>query len=79
MFSWKTGVNQGVVLSPVVAPVCIDGLLQRLQNFGVGCHIEKVFAYAFRYADYIILLSPSVDTFISVLFFKSYLVYSKYI
>ena len=38
----------------------IDGLLNELENSGVGCYMGGVFAGAFAYADDITILSPSV-------------------
>ena len=46
----------------------MDGLLNELQQSGVGCHMGKVFAGAFAYADDIILLSPSVQALNTLLF-----------
>ena len=38
-FSVINGVKQGGVLSPIVFAVYTDGLLERLKNTGVGCHM----------------------------------------
>ncbi len=38
-FGVVNGVKQGGVLSPLLFPVYIDGLLFRLEETGVGCHM----------------------------------------
>ena len=64
----SNGVKQGGVISPTLFCVYMDGLLNELQHSGVGCHMGKVFAEAFAYADDIILLSPSVQAINTLLF-----------
>ena len=60
IFNMKNGVKQGAVLSPGLFTLYIDGLLQTLQQLGVGCHVGETFAGAFGYADDIVLLAPSL-------------------
>ena len=57
-FSVMNGVKQGGVLSPILYVVYTDGLLERLKNTGVGCHMGSRFVEALAYADDIILLAP---------------------
>ena len=53
------GVKQGGVLSPILFAIYTDGLLKRLQETGVGCHMGHHFSGALVYADDITFLSPS--------------------
>ena len=57
-FSVMNGVKQCGVLSPILFAVYTDGLLERLKNTGVGCHISSRFVGALAYADDITLLAP---------------------
>ena len=59
LFSVKNGAKQGGVLSPILFAIYTDGLLKRLQEAGVGCHMGNHFSGALAYADDITLLSPS--------------------
>ena len=59
-FTVMNGVRQGGVLSPVLFAVYTDGLLLKLQESGLGCHIGGHYAVALVYADDITLISPSV-------------------
>ena len=52
------GVKQGGVLSPILFAIHTDGLLKRLEDTGVGCHMGCQFTWALAYADDITLLSP---------------------
>ena len=52
------GVKQGNVLSPILFAVYTDGLLERLQQTGVDCHMGSCFTGALAYADEITLLAP---------------------
>ena len=56
-FSVMNGVKQGGVLSPILYAVYSDGLLERLKNSGVGCHMGSRFVGALAYADDITLLA----------------------
>ena len=63
------GVKQGVVLSPILYAVYTDGLIERLQQNEVGCHMGSRFTGVLAYADDITLLSPcksALSIFISV-------------
>ena len=60
-FPLLNGVKQGAVLSPILFTIYIDGLLDRLKQSGVGCHIGRTYADAFGYADDIALLDPSLS------------------
>ena len=52
------GVKQGGVLPPILFAVYTDGLLERLKNTRVGCHMGSRFVGALAYADDITLLAP---------------------
>ena len=66
-FSVVNGLKQGVVLSPILFAVYTDGLLERLQQTGVGCHMGSCFTGAFAYADDITLLARSCKSAFSLL------------
>ena len=51
-FSLHNGVKQSNCLSPILFPIYIDGLLERLND--AGCHI--IYAGAFGYADGVALI-----------------------
>ena len=57
-FSVMNGVKQGRVLPSILFAVYTDGLLERLKNTRVGCHMGSRFVDAFAYADNITLLAP---------------------
>ena len=59
-FTVMNGVKQGGVLSPVLFAVYTDGLLLRLQESGIGCHMGGHYGGALAYADDITLISPSM-------------------
>ena len=59
-FTVMNGVKQGGVLSPILFAVYTDGLLLRLQESGIGCHMGGHYAGALAYADDITLISPSM-------------------
>ena len=61
MFSLSNGVKQGAVLSPVRFTAYFDKLFERLRASGIGCHVGKMYAGAFGYADDVVLLAPSLD------------------
>ena len=54
------GVKQSGVLSPILFAVYKDGLLERLNNTVVGCHMDSRFvgALAYMYVDDITWLAP---------------------
>ncbi len=50
-FGVVNGVKQGGVLSPLLFAVYIDGLLIRLEETGVGCHMGIRFIGALAFAN----------------------------
>ena len=59
-FTVMNGVKLAGVLSPVLFAVYTDGLLLRLQESGIGCHMGGHYAGALAYAADITLISPSM-------------------
>ena len=57
--SVSNGVKQGGILSAMFSP-CVDPLLQKLKQSGVGCHINGNFMGVASYADDITLICPSI-------------------
>ena len=57
-FTVSNGVKQGGVLSPILFAIYTDGLLKRLEETDVGCHMSSRFTGALAYADGITLLAP---------------------
>ena len=60
-FYITNGTRQGSVLSPLLFSVYLDGLLVRIRNLGLGCHIGGYWFGASGYADDLILLAPCRD------------------
>ena len=56
----QNGVKQGGVLSPTLFCIYFDELLRRLAKSGIGCQVGHLSYAAIGYADYVILLSPSI-------------------
>ena len=56
----------GGVLSPILFSIYIDSLLQKLKDSGLDCHIGRIFAGAFAYADDPALVSPSLSGLIQI-------------
>ena len=50
-FTVMNGVKQGIVLSPVLFAVYTDGLLLRLHESKIGCHMSGHYAGALAYAE----------------------------
>ena len=46
-------------MSPLLFGVYMDGLLDELKDFGIGCYIGQHFCVAAGYADDIVLLCPT--------------------
>ena len=59
-FSVSNGVKQGGVLSSMLFSLYIDLLLQKLEQSGVGCHINGNFMGVLSCADGITLIRPSI-------------------
>ena len=57
----SNGVKQRAVLSPVLFTTYFDQLFERLRASGMGCHIGKMYAEPFGYADDVVLLATSLD------------------
>ena len=49
------------MFSPVLFTAYFDKLFERLRASGIGCHVGKMYAGAFGYADNVVLLAPSLD------------------
>ncbi len=60
-FGVVNGVKQGGVLSPLLFAVYIDGLLIRLEETSVGCHMGIRFIGALAFADDLNLLAPTLS------------------
>ena len=56
-FTVMSGVKQCGVLSPILFAIYTDGLLNRLEDIRVGCHMGCRFTGALAYADDITLLA----------------------
>ena len=67
LFSVCNGVKQGGVLSPILFSLYLDKLLVELREFGIGCHMNGLFASAFIYADDITFIAPSCYAWNSML------------
>jgi uncharacterized membrane protein YqgA involved in biofilm formation len=52
---------QGGVLSPVLFNVYIDDIVSVISASGIGCHLSNVSLAVLIYADYILLLAPTVS------------------
>jgi hypothetical protein len=60
-FNITSGVRQGGILSPILFAVCVDDLLERLENSKIGCFISSLCCNSFMYADDLILISITVE------------------
>ena len=52
------GTRQGIVLSPALFALYMDGIFVKLRSLGVGCYVGNVFMGAVGYADGLVLLAP---------------------
>ena len=60
-FAVSNGVKQGGISSPILFCVYVDGLLRRLKEAKLGCHIGREYVGALAYADDFTLLAPTAD------------------
>jgi hypothetical protein len=58
-FNVKNGVKQGANLSPILFSIYIDGLLCKLRDSGIGCHVGNYYMGCLAYADDVVLLCPT--------------------
>ena len=56
------GVKQGGVIPPLLFSLYVDELFLLLKKSGLGCHVASTCAGAFRYADDIALIAPSLPS-----------------
>ena len=61
-FPISNGVKQGGVISPLLFSLYVDELFLLLKKSGLGCHVGSTYAGAFRYADDIALIVPSLSS-----------------
>ena len=52
-------IKQGVILSPIFISVYKDGLFEKLEKSGVGCHMGNHYTGGIGYADDLALLTPA--------------------
>ena len=60
-FVMSQGIRHGGVLSPILFCLYCDGVLNTLNNSGLGCYVAGLMISAVMYADDILLLTPSVE------------------
>ena len=60
-FAACNGVKQGAILSPILFSVYMDGLFDKLEESGVGCHMGNYYAGGLGYADDLTLLAPTLS------------------
>ena len=60
-FAACNGVKQGAILSPILFSVYMDGLFDKLEESGVGCHMANYYAGGLGYADDLTLLAPTLS------------------
>ena len=60
-FAACNGVKQGAILSPILISVYMDGLFDKLEESGVGCHMGNYYAGGLGYADDLTLLAPTLS------------------
>ena len=60
-FSVSSGVKQGAVMSPILFSAYMKILFKQLKRNDIGCHVGPVYAGAFRYADDLVHVDPSIN------------------
>jgi len=68
LFRLRAGTRQGGVCSPALFAVCINDVLCKLQDSGLGCYIRQRSFNAGLFADDIVLLSISIDDLREILY-----------
>ena len=58
-FTACNGIKQGAILSPVLFSVYMDGLFEKLEKSGVGCHMGNHYTGGIGCADDLTLLTPT--------------------
>ena len=58
-FTACNGVKQGAILSPILFSVYMDGLFEKLEKSGVGCHMGNHYTGGIGYADELTLHTPT--------------------
>ena len=60
LFSTRSGIRQGGILSPFLFNICMDTIISALRSSDFGCHIGGCYIGCIAYADDLILLSGSL-------------------
>ena len=60
MFSVRSGIRQGGILSPFLFNIYADSLITIMRSSDLGCHIGECYVGCIAYADDLILLSGSL-------------------
>jgi len=55
------GVRQESILSPLRFSVYVDGMLKKLNNSNLGCHIKSRYYNAIMHADDLLLISVTIS------------------
>ena len=58
-FTACNGVKQGSILSPILFSVYMDGLFEKLEKSGEGCHMGNHYTGGIGYVDDLTLLTPT--------------------
>ncbi len=59
--SLSCGTRQGGVASPTLFAICVNDIIAKLQQSGLGCQIHFISFNAFMYADDLLLLALSIE------------------